>query len=263
MLVKGLLFKLDDVLSSETRLTVGLYHRVARRLRRRPGGPCLHATLLSLLSSQDRGEESKAWNRLYHDVPEIPRILDYPDFMKLVRRTVPVGTLFQGFRELVQALEGIGVRTAVMAGPYCRLQENKVEALRVEDLFGAVVYTDFFCRDPRKAVSGAIQKIRRMWKPLKAGEIAYIADDPSGDIAAARAAGLHALRLRLPFTRHAGDEPQTDLERPEREFSNVRELIAALCRYYKIDPRTVLPGEWDYYLKPRPWRLMTRQAGRL
>ena len=259
VLVKGLLFKLDDVLSSEARLTVGLYHRVAYRLSKRPGGPDIRAVLLSLLISQEEGAaDSRAWNRLYHAVPEIPRIIRYTDLLQLVKKTLPVGTLFQGFRELAAVLQEIGVRTAVMAGPYCRLQQNKVSALRLEDLFGAVVYTDFFCRNPRQAVSGAIRKLLNMWKGLKPSEVAYIADDPAADIAAARMAGLHALRLRLHPTRHEPDEPKSDLERAEREFTSVRELIAALCRYYRIEPETVLPGEWDYYLKPQPWRLMPR-----
>jgi FMN phosphatase YigB (HAD superfamily) len=260
VLVKGLLFKLDDVLSSEARLTVGLYHRVAQRLARRPGGPAVRSVLLSLLVSQQEGDRgARAWNRLYHAVPEVPRIIGYSDLLQLVKKTVPVGTLFQGFRELAQALDQVGVRTAVMAGPYCRLQENKVEALRLEELFGTVVYTDFFCRNPRQAVYGAIRKLLEMWKGLKPAEVAYIADDPASDIAAARMAGLHTLRLRLHPTRHEADEPRSALERAEREFTTVHELIEALCRYYRIEIDTVLPGEWDYYLKPCPWRLMPRK----
>lgn len=260
-MIKGLLFKLDDVLSSEARLKVGLYHQVANRLSKRPGAPSYRTLFLPLLECQEAGQEPVAWNRLFHEVRPLSRIIRYTDLLQLVKKTVPVGVPFQGIPELARALGKAGIRTAVMAGPYCRPQENKVAALRLEDLFGAVVYTDFFSRKPRQAVSEAIRKLEGMWKSLKPREIAYIADDPYVDIPAARLAGLHALRLRLHRSRHEFDEPRTELERPEKEFTTVRELIADLCRTLKIDPRTVLPGEWDYYLKPRPWRLLVGRKG--
>lgn len=256
MLVKGLLFKLDDVLSSEARLSAGLYHQVACRLSKRPGAPSFRALLLPLLECQEAGQEAGAWNRLFHDVGALHRVIRYTDLLQLVKKTLPVGVTFQGIPELAWTLAKKGVRTAVMAGPYCRPQENKVAALRLQDLFGAVIYTDFFNRNRRQAVFQAIRKLQGMWKTLEPREIAYVADDPAVDIPAARLAGVHSLRLRLRKTRHEFDEPRSDSERPEREFTSVRELIAALCRYFRIEADKVLPGEWDYYLKPRPWRLM-------
>ncbi len=256
VLVKALLFKLDDVLSSEIRLEEGLYHQVARKLSRRPGGPSRRALLLPLLAYQEEGLESRAWSLLFHDVAALRQTIRYTDLLQLVKKTLPVGVPFQGIPELARALDEQGVRTAVMAGPYCPHQRNKVKALRLDCLFGPIVYTDFFTRNPRRAVYQAIEKLAAQWKDLAPRDIAYIADNPAVDFPAARLAGLHTLRLRLHKTRHEFDEPRSAKERPEREFTSVHELIGALCRYFHIEPGQVLPGEWDYYLKPRPWRLM-------
>lgn len=261
MLIKGLCFKLDDVLSSEARLDTGLYHEVVRKLSKRPGAPSAQALLLPLLEYQEEGLESRAWNLLFHDVPRLGRMIRYADLLQLVRKTAPVGVLFQGVPELACALKGAGIRTAVMAGRYFPPTRKKVEALHLDALFDAVVYTDFFAKSARRAVFESIRKLGERWKDLEAKEIAYVADDPYVDIPAARLAGLHALRLRLHKTRHEFDEPRSKIERPEKEFTTVKDLVTELCRYFSIDSRRVLPGEWDYYLKPRPWRLLAGRKG--
>jgi len=252
--VKGLCFKLDDVLSSETRLNTGLYHRVVRKLSRRPGAPARTPLLLHLLEYQEEGLEPRAWSLLFHDVPGLARAVRYTDLLQLAKKTVPVGVPFQGIPEVACALRKAGIRTAVMAGPKCREQANKVTALRLECLFDAVLYTDFFDRNATRALTWTLEELKQRWRDLEPGEIAYIADDPAVDFPAARTAGLHTIRLRLHKTRHEFDEPRSKIEEPEREFTSVKSLLSALCRNYRIDPDRVLPGEWDYYLKPRPWR---------
>lgn len=254
--VKGLCFKLDDVLSSETRLNTGLYHRVARKLSRRPGAPARTSLLLHLLEYQEEGLEPRAWSLLFHDLPELGRAIRYTDLLQLVGKTVPVGVLFQGVAEVACALRKAGIRTAVMAGHKCREQANKVTALRLEWLFDAVLYTDFFERSATRALTRTLEELKQRWKDLEAGEIAYIADDPRVDFPAARAAGLQSIRLRLHKTRHEFDEPRSKIEEPGHEYTSVKSLLSALCRTFRIDPGRVLPGEWDYYLKPRPWRTL-------
>jgi len=255
-LVKGLVFKLDDVLSSEALLREGLFHQVVRKLRKRPNAPSEWKMLLRLLQCEEEGRPSKAWTVLYEEVLCGKKIISYYDLLRLAGRTVPLGTLFQGIPELAETLKRIGVRTAVMAGSDCPVQRNKVIALHLECLFDTIVYTDFFARDPLPAVSGALETLKARWKDLAPRQIAYIADDPAVDIPAARKAGLHTLRLRLRSSRCGSVEPRTPQERAEREFTSVPEMIEALCRYYRVDPGDVLPGEWEYYLHPRPWRFL-------
>jgi FMN phosphatase YigB (HAD superfamily) len=256
VLIKGLCFKLDDVLSSEARLDTGLYHRVAQKLAKRPGAPAGTSMLLHLLEYQEEGRQSKAWSLLFHDFPQLGRAIRYADLLQLVGKTLPVGTPFQAIPELLFALRRKKIRTAVMAGPKCRAQSNKVAALHLECLFDTVLYTDFFTRSGTAALCETLEELKRRWKDLAPREILYVADDPECDFPAARLAGIHAVRLRLHKTRHEFDEPRAPEETPEREFSTVRELVTALCRNFHLDPNRVLPGEWDYYLKPRPWRFL-------
>jgi len=253
-LIKGLCFKLDDVLSSGNRLQAGLYHEVARKLSGRPGAPAGKAMLLHLLEYQEEGLQPEAWSLLFHDLPQLGRAIRYADLLQLVKKTLPIGTTFQAIPELLAALGKNNVRTAVMAGPKCREQSNKVVALHLDCLFDTVLYTDFFTRSATGALAGAFADLRQRWKDLLPKEIAYIADDPRVDFPAARRAGFHTVRLRLHKTPHEYDEPRAPEEKPELEFTSVHGLVAAICRHFAIDPGRVLPGEWDYYLKPRPWR---------
>lgn len=254
VLLKGLCFKLDDVLSSEARLDMGLYHKVVRKLSKRPGAPAGKSMLLHLLEYQEEGRQSKAWSLLFRDLPELGRSIRYADLLQMAGKTLPVGTLFQAIPELLFALRRKRIRTAVMAGPKCRAQCNKVAALHLECLFDTVLYTDFFTRSGFSALCETLEELKRRWKDLGPREILYVADDPECDFPAARCAGIHAVRLRLCKTRHEFDEPRAPEEIPEREFTTVRELVTDLCRSFRIDPDRVLPGEWNYYLKPRPWR---------
>jgi hypothetical protein len=119
-------------------------------------------------------------------VAALRQTIRYTDLLQLVKKTLPVGVPFQGIPELARALDEQGVRTAVMAGPYCPHQRNKLKALRLDCLFGPIVYTDFFTRNPRRPVYQAIEKLAAQWKDLAPRDIAYIADNPAVDFPAAR-----------------------------------------------------------------------------
>ncbi len=254
MLVRALLFKLDDVLCSEAQVTMGLYHKAVPRICRRRGAPPERALLLHLLEHQEEGRTAEAWKRLYADFPGFARVVSYYDLREIVNSTVPLAVTYRGIPEMAHLLRRAGVLTGVRAGRHDRRQPNKVTALYLESLFDRVIYTDYLADDPAKALVEALSDLRREWADrLGEGEIAYIADDPALDFPAARKAGYRTLRLRLPETTHEHDEPRAPDQVPEREFTSVPDLVRALCKNFQLDPAHALPGEWNYYLKPRPW----------
>ncbi len=254
MLVKALLFKMDDVLCSESLATMGLFHKAVPRICKSPGTPSRRSLLLSLLEYQEEGLGDGAWSTLVRETPELRRAVSYFTVREIVNSTVPFAIPYRGIPELVLALRRARLRLAAMAGTRGRRQSNKVQALGLESLFPLVVYTDFFTPDPGKALEKALDDLEWEWKDLSPEEIAYVADDPATDFPAARKLGMHTIRLRLGGTAHEHDEPKARDQNPEREFTSVRDLARALCRNFGIDPKTVLPGEWNYFLKPRKWR---------
>jgi FMN phosphatase YigB (HAD superfamily) len=254
VLLKGLCFKLDDVLCSEARITMGLYHKAVGRICRRRGAPAARSLLLHLLEHQEEGRAAEAWKLLYADFPGLARVVSYYDLREIVNSTVPLAITYRGIPELALLLRRAGVLTAVMAGRYDRRQPNKVAALYLESLFDRVIYTDYLAADPSRALVEALVDLRWEWVDrLGEGEIAYVADDPALDFPAARLAGYRTLRLRLPETTHQHDEARAPDQVAEREFTSIPDLVTALCRNFRIDPARILPGEWNYYLKPRPW----------
>ena len=161
VLVKALLFKLDDVLCSEAQVTMGLYHKAVPRICRRRGSPPERALLLHLLEHQEEGRAAEAWKRLYADFPGFARVVSYYDLREIVNSTVPLAVTYRGIPEMAHLLRSAGVLTGVMAGRYDRRQPNKVTALYLESLFDRVIYTDYLVDDQTEAPVYAHADLRR------------------------------------------------------------------------------------------------------
>ncbi len=122
------------------------------------------------------------------------------------------------------ALEYFGQsrKLGIITDGYLITQKNKVKALKIEDCFDVIVYSDEIGREHWKPSEKPYRKI--MGKLSCAGnECIYIADNPKKDFITAKALGWMTVHIRRPSGEYRHHVPQDGYE-ADKEITSLFEL---------------------------------------
>jgi putative hydrolase of the HAD superfamily len=144
-----------------------------------------------------------------------------PEMVKVYREHRPDITLFDDAR---WALEHFGPsrKLGIITDGYLITQQNKVKALKIEDCFDVIVYSDEFGREHWKPSEKPYRKI--MEKLSCAGNgCMYIADNPRKDFVTAKALGWMTVHIRRPAGEYRHHVPLDGYE-ADKEIASLFEL---------------------------------------
>ncbi len=189
---KAIIFDLDDTLYDERSFVESGFKAVAGEVERRLGidKEEFLRLLNEILEQEGRGhvfdtalEHYNLYSQsLVYDLVEVyrshkPEIEPHPD-------VVPA----------LQTLRKEGKKLAIITDGIAEVQRNKVRALRIEELFELIIYSDDYGRDYWKPNPFSFQKAVEYFQ-IQGKEAIYVGDDPSKDFQGANQFGLTTVRI--------------------------------------------------------------------
>lgn len=153
-----------------------------------------------------------------------------PAMVRVYRDHRPRIEMYPQTRELLERL-GRGYRLGLITDGYLKVQERKVAALGLADVFKAPVFSDALGRDhwkpsPRPYLL-ALSKLG-----VSAARSVYVGDNPAKDFRGARGVGMASVRVRRPDGLHYCVEPTSIEDRADWEITTLAKLpnILAECQ---------------------------------
>jgi putative hydrolase of the HAD superfamily len=118
-------------------------------------------------------------------------------------------------------------RIVLITDGYAATQMAKVRALKLEDVFDQIIYTDTWGREFWKPHPRAFEAVKE-WSGVAPSDLVYVADNPSKDFVAPRRLGWWTIQIARAGRVHM-QEPSDPDHRPHAVISNLLELDACLA----------------------------------
>ncbi len=220
-MLKAWIFDLDDTLYPEREYVRSGFRAVGQWAETRLGlsQAIVRAQLDALFDGGFHGDAFQWWlseqalpNSLLSEMVEVyrghmPKITFYPDSeqtLEELKARFRLGLLTEGRRAA---------------------QEAKIRALELERWLEEILILGEEDRAEWKPSRRPFDRLLNRMS-LAGGDTAYVGDNPQKDFRGAREAGLHTVRIRREGGLHAGEEPATEQDGPDREIRSLDELIA-------------------------------------
>ncbi|KKL12915.1 hypothetical protein LCGC14_2531000, partial [marine sediment metagenome] len=132
----------------------------------------------------------------------------------------------RGVRDFLTALRRRHKRLGVISDGYLPAQRLKLQALRLEGLFDAVIFTEEIGREAWKPSAVGFERMRRRLG-VPSRRCAYVADNPAKDFVAPNRLGWLTVQWRRSGQIHA-DNPPPSGGAPQRIVRTGPQLLALL-----------------------------------
>ncbi len=221
--LQAVVFDLDDTLYPERDCLRSGYYAVASFLREDRGGSERYEDWL--WGRFQAGESQGAFDALNE---HFTLGLGREEILRLVekyRRHTPTIQPYADVPDLLRNLRG-RLKLGLLSDGFLPAQRFKLDALKLEGLFDAVVFTEDLGREKWKPSRAGYEEIRRMLSvPHEA--CAYVGDNPTKDFIAANALGWLTVQFRRDGQIYA-DKPNPPGGGPQVIIRSADELLAAL-----------------------------------
>jgi putative hydrolase of the HAD superfamily len=226
---RAVIFDLDDTLYPEREFVMSGYATVARWCGRMLGldAQWCQERLRSIYDTPDR---ARAFDKLLELArPERPEgvELTHDQARDAVQKMIAVYRChrpslhpFPGVPELLSRLGAI-LPLGLVSDGELTMQERKLDALGLAEIFDTVVFSDALGREHWKPSPRPLLEAAAHMGCDPAG-VVYVADNPAKDFLAARRAGMQGWRLRPEGGVYAHLEPETPEHAPHREISDLQ-----------------------------------------
>ncbi len=224
--VRLVAFDLDDTLYPEAQFLTGGFEAAGRLLDRVSGLPPVAATVfLDVLAREGPFrvfDSGLARLGIPRDDALVARLV------AAYRAHAPRIGPYPGVFDLLAALRGAGLRTAILTDGPPDVQRRKVAALGLDGRVDCVVYAqDAGGASHPKPGPGAFRWLERA-TGLRGAAIVYVGDNPARDFPPAEACGWRTVRVRFPGAFHAAD-PDPDPGRAVADtFEGLRDVLHRL-----------------------------------
>lgn len=222
--IRAVVFDLDGTLYRERDYVRSGYRAASRALRRRTGrGDAFEQWLWQRFVS---GRSAGAFDALSRRFRLRLSRSDIADLVNVYRNHLPTLRPCRGVPELLTRLRRKRRKIGLISDGFLPAQRLKFEALGLERMFDAVVFTESLGRDAWKPSPRAFERVRRMLGVAHAA-CAYVGDNPAKDFVAPNALGWLTVRWRRPGQVHA-NRPAPDGGRARRTIRTGPQLLALL-----------------------------------
>ncbi len=214
--IKAVVFDLDDTLYPERQYVRSGYAAAGEHLQK---SLCRDEAFEEWLWGRFcAGKAEGAFNALSDHFQLHLDSAQIGELVEVYRRHKPKIDPFGGVAELLGQLGGT-YRLGLLSDGFMPAQRLKLQALRLERFFEAVVFTEEMGREFWKPSPAGFEKIAELLgAPHEA--CAYVADNPAKDFVAANALGWRTIQLLWPGQIHAekpapeGGQPQAVVHLP-------------------------------------------------
>ncbi|QJB55856.1 HAD family hydrolase [Pseudodesulfovibrio sp. zrk46] len=224
MVIKGVVFDMDDTLCLERDYVKSGFRAVARHVGDVADEDAVFKAMWSMFESGVRGD---TFNRLLDEFPAIADKYEIPELVEAYRTHHPDISIIPAMRKVIDALRAKGMPMGVLSDGPLASQKAKAEALGVGELVDKVVLTDALGREHWKPDTAGFELLSSSLGVEHNG-LVYVGDNPVKDFIAPRKLGWLALRLRLPGQLREADEPADEAAAPHEEVGTIQELAARL-----------------------------------
>ena len=211
MSIKALLFDLDDTLYDEKQFVKSGFFKIAEFVedKFKIEKEVYYKILIDIFNGGSRGN---IFNLALEKVNVAYEENIIRAMVKIYRGHNPKIRLAEDVRSLLTKLRGI-YSLGIITDGYYEVQKKKVQALRLEEMFDSIIYTDEYGRENWKPnVFGYKLALERF--QILPGEAVYIGDNPYKDFIGAKKMGIITIRII----------------NQNREYSNIK-----LNREYEVD----------------------------
>lgn len=217
-MIRAIVFDLDDTLYPEHEYVLSGFQAVGEWIEEK------YSIQNFFQVAEDfflKGERGNIFNLALHELGTSNVEELVPKLVKVYREHSPDIALFEDARwalEHFRPLKKLGIIT----DGYLVTQKNKVAALKIEDLFDIIIYTDEFGKEHWKPSETPYRKVMESLS-FAGNECAYIADNPKKDFVTARALGWTTIHIRRPSGEYTHHVPAEGYE-ADKEISSLFEL---------------------------------------
>lgn len=220
----AIIFDLDDTLYPERDYVLSGFRAVSRWVEEHLGIPAQSAydELSRLFREGVRGDTFNRWLRS-HNLQAEPWV---PQLVAVYREHEPTLESFPGVPALLWSLRR-RYRLGLVSDGYLKVQQGKLNALKLGHHFDAIVFSDEYGPDAWKPSTKPFKMVlgRLRIKPSRA---VYVADNPKKDFLGARKAGMFTVRVRVECGLYRDLEPESEAHAPHVEITALFDLEKAL-----------------------------------
>lgn len=224
MVVKGVIFDMDDTLCLERDYVKSGFRAVADHLRDAADADQVFEVMWAMFEEGVRGD---TFNRLMDRFPEVAAVCDTKGLVNVYRTHNPVISLVPGMGELVETLRTRNIRIGVLSDGPLASQQAKAVALGLYQGVDAVMLTDSLGRECWKPSAEGFLRLETELG-LSGSELVYVGDNVEKDFIAPNRLGWETVRLRLPLQLRFGLEPSGEEAEAKHEVHSVEELTRLL-----------------------------------
>jgi putative hydrolase of the HAD superfamily len=225
MVIKGVVFDIDDTLYLERDYVLGGFRQIADLVGRSEGEREVVARWLE--DAFESGVRGTTFDRLLESFPPVADRLSVDKLVEAYRGHTPVIDLAPDVVSTLDALRAGGQHLAILSDGPLASQTAKATALGLSRWFDPIVFTAALGPGAGKPATAGFASIARAWD-LAPEALAYVADNPEKDFAGPRALGWLTVRLRQPGQLRYELEPQGEALRPDVEIRAIAGLLPGL-----------------------------------
>jgi len=190
-LIKVIIFDLDDTLYPERDFVKSGFRKVAEYIEKKfkIKKKEFFKTLIDVLNEEERGHIFDTALKKYdlYNKNLVDKLVEVYRFHK------PNIKLYPGTKNLLNSLKK-KYKLALITDGLGYVQQNKVKALTVENLFDSIIYTDNCDKEKFKPNPYTFKKALAHFN-LSSREAIYIGDDPHKDFIGAKKLGIRTVRV--------------------------------------------------------------------
>jgi putative hydrolase of the HAD superfamily len=212
---RAIIFDLDDTLYPEKEYVLSGMKAVARWAEKELRFPA-EQTFSELREMFETGVRGDTFNRWLSGKSLDAQALT-PKMVEAYRLHEPQIQPYDGARQLVERLSA-GCDLGLISDGYLQVQMRKWKALRLEEFFKVVIFSDAWGRAAWKPSVKAFEEAIRQFG-YEASDMAYVADNPAKDFFPARAVGMKSVRFRREDGVYSHLEPSSPDYAPDCEIT--------------------------------------------
>ena len=229
MVIRGVVFDLDDTLYLERAYVESGFTAVSRRLAEisaRPMAEC-HARLTQVAS--DTSFRGRVFDEVLRRDPALAARVTVRDLVETYRSHEPTISLLPGAVDLLEGLRQSGLKLGMITDGPVASQRAKLTALGLSGTMDPTIVTDAWGIEFRKPHERAFERVEELWGYF-GEQLVYIGDNPLKDFVAPRRRGWLSVRLVHTDQLHMREQP-ADVEASPSEsvygFAEAARVLAS------------------------------------
>lgn len=227
MVIRGVVFDLDDTLYRERDYVRSGFRHIAALVGRSERERSEVARWLA--EAFENGRRGDTFDALLKVFTGLAQLYSVEDLVREYRAHRPAIQLGPDVEPTLDAIRATGVRLGILSDGPLASQSAKADALQLQRWFEPIVFTAALGPEHGKPARTGFEAIAHAWG-IRAGALAYVADNPVKDFIGPKELGWLTIRLRQPEQLYWQLEAARPFHEPDAEIRSPAELLGILVR---------------------------------